>query len=57
MLIVACMAHLQEPKLRTKGLFLSLEDRGRVLEKLKAWHKQTVSMRGLQVVLQVVTHK
>nr|AWK67835.1 MME2 [Dunaliella tertiolecta] len=34
----------QEPRLRPKGLFLSLEDRGRILEKLRSWPQQNVKV-------------
>uniref|UniRef100_A0AB39JAP9 Malic enzyme n=1 Tax=Dunaliella parva TaxID=3048 RepID=A0AB39JAP9_9CHLO len=37
-------ARKKEPKLRPRGIFLTLEDRGRVLEKLKAWPQQNVKV-------------
>jgi len=33
----------QEPRLRPTGLFLSINDRGKILEKLKACGRQNVS--------------
>lgn len=33
----------QEPKLRPNGLFLSLSDKGKILDKLRSWPQQTVS--------------
>ncbi|KAF5834928.1 hypothetical protein DUNSADRAFT_8154 [Dunaliella salina] len=34
----------QEPRLRPNGLFLSLEDRGKILEKLRSWPRQNVCL-------------
>jgi len=37
----ACL-HYHRLPLKPHGLYLTLDDRGRVLEKLKGWHQQDV---------------